>query len=158
MSTISRVLRKHGFRYLHSRRKGIMKPTDFTKRMKFARTALKYSVDIWTKNINFYLDGTVFTHKHSPHDEARSTKTMAWKKKSEGPNPLCTTKGKRASTGDLMAHFMVALSPGRKVVWMVSSLHQWYVNSSQMCTRKLNTAKGVCFCRTGVQCKTQLLL
>ena len=42
MSTISRILRKHDFRYLHSRRKGIMKPTDFTKCMKFAWTALKY--------------------------------------------------------------------------------------------------------------------
>ena len=116
MSTISRVLRKHGFRYLHSRRKGIMKPTDFTKRMKFARTALKYPMDFWTKNINFYFDGTGFIHKHNPHDEARSTKKMAWKKKSEGLNPLYTTKGKRAGTGGWMAHFMVALSPGRGVV------------------------------------------
>ena len=58
MSTISRVLWKHGFRYLHSRRKAIMKPTDFTKPMKFAWVALKYPMDFLTKNINFYLDGT----------------------------------------------------------------------------------------------------
>ena len=81
LSSISRVLRKHGFRYLHSRRKAIMKTTDFTKCMKFAWTALKYPMDFLTKNINFYLDGIGFTHKHNSHDEARSTKTMAWRKK-----------------------------------------------------------------------------
>ena len=106
MPAISRVLRKHGFRYLYSRRKC----------MKSARTALTCPMDFWTKNINFYFDGTGFTHRHSPHDEARSTKTMAWRKKSEGLNPLCTTKGKRAGTGGWMAHFMVALSPGQGFV------------------------------------------
>ena len=40
-----------------------MEPTDFTKQIKFARTALKYPMDFWTKNMNFYLDGTGFTHK-----------------------------------------------------------------------------------------------
>ena len=83
--------------------------------MKSERTALTYPMDFWTKNINFYLDGTGFTHKHSPH-AARSTKTKAWRKKSEGLNPLCTTKGKRAGTGGRMAHFMVALSPGQGFV------------------------------------------
>ena len=38
-----------------------MKPTDFTKRMNFTRVALKYTMDFWTKNYNFYLDGTEFT-------------------------------------------------------------------------------------------------
>ena len=50
------------------------------------------------------------------HDKAHSTKMMAWRKKSEGLNPLCITKGKRAGTGGQMAHFMVAVSPGRGVV------------------------------------------
>ena len=88
-----------------------MKPTDFTKQMKFARTALKHPMDFWTKNMNFYLDGTGFTHKLNPHDEARSTKAIGWRKKSEGLNPFCFTKGKRAATGGQMAHFMAALSP-----------------------------------------------
>ena len=83
--------------------------------MKSERTGLTYPMDFWTKNINFYLDGTGFTHKHSPH-AAHSTKTKAWRKKSEGLNPLCTTKGKRAGTGGRMAHFMVALSPGQGFV------------------------------------------
>ena len=50
-----------------------MKPTGFTKCIKFARTALNYPMDFWTKNVNFYLDGTGFTHQHNPHDEARFT-------------------------------------------------------------------------------------
>ena len=100
--------------YLKRYWKSIMKPTVFTKRMKCSRTALKYRMDFWTKSINFYLDGTGFTHKHNPHDEARSIKTMAWRKKSEGLNPLWITKGKLAVTGGRMAHFKVALS-GRSV-------------------------------------------
>ena len=41
-----------------------MKPTDFTKQMSFTRPAnygMKYAMDFWTKNVNFYLDGTGFT-------------------------------------------------------------------------------------------------
>ena len=93
-----------------------MKPTDFTKCTKFAQTALKYPMDFWTKNINFYLYSTEFTHKHNPHDEVCSTKTMAWRRKSEGLNPLCTTKDKGAGTGGQIAQFMVALSPGHGIV------------------------------------------
>ena len=78
--------------------------------------SIEISHEILTKNVNFYLDGTGFTHKHNPHDEARSTETIAWRGKSEGLNPLCTTKSKRAGTGGWMAHFMVALSPVHGVV------------------------------------------
>ena len=116
MSTISRALRKHGYRYLHSRRKGIMKGKDFAKRLQFAREKILLGKDFWMKNINFYLDGTGFTHKTNPHDEARSTRTMAWRKRSEGLDALCTTKGKRAGTGGKMANFMVAIAPNRGVV------------------------------------------
>ena len=77
MSTIPRVLSKHGFWYFHLRRKSIMKLTDFTKRVRFGWTALKCPMDFCTKNINFYLDVTGFTHKRNAHNEARSTKTMA---------------------------------------------------------------------------------
>ena len=55
-------------------------------------------------------------HKYNSHDEARSTTTMAWRRKSEGLNHLCTTRGKRAGTDGRMEHFMVALSPGCDVV------------------------------------------
>lgn len=116
MATVSRVLRKNGFHYLHSRRKGIMKKKDFTKRLEFAREALNRPKDFWMKDINFYIDGTGFTHKTNPHGEARATKTMAWRKKSEGLDALCTTKGKRAGTGGRMANFMVAISPNKGVV------------------------------------------
>ncbi|XP_066918159.1 uncharacterized protein [Clytia hemisphaerica] len=42
---------------------------------------------------------------------------MAWRMRSEGLSPLCTTKGKRAGTGGRMSNFMVALSPRRGVVF-----------------------------------------
>ncbi len=75
--------------------------------------------------INFYLDGTGFTDKNNPHDEARSPRTMAWRKRSEGLSPLCTTKGKRAGTGGRMANFMVALSPNRGVVFCKQYFKRW---------------------------------
>ena len=143
-----------------------MKPTVFTKRMKCSRTALKYRMDFWTKSINFYLDGTGFTHKHNPHDEARSTETIAWRGKSEGLNPLCTTKSKRAGTGGRMAHFMVALSPGHGVVLCYQ--YQCRLDGERFASmvfklfpdvfKKTKHCEGRLICRMGVQCKTQLLL
>ena len=166
MSTISRALRKHGFQYLHSRRKGIMEPTDFTKQIKFARTALKYPMDFWTKNMNFYLDGTGFTHKLN-----HMMKLALQKRLVGGKNLKVWIFYALLKVNELLLvvrwhtlwqpyHLDARLfyMTNTKVVWMVSGLHQWYVNFSQMCTRKLNSAKDVCFCRTGVQCKTKLLL
>lgn len=116
VSTVTRVLKRHGYKFLHSRRKGIMKPKDLQNRLKFARTHRNKPLDFWKKNINFYLDGKSFTHKTNPHDEARSTRTMAWRKRSEGLDENCTAKGKKAGTGGRMAHFMVAISHGHGVV------------------------------------------
>lgn len=125
MATVGRVMRRHGYRYLHSRRKGIMKNTDLHKRLAFARNARKLPKNFWMKHINFYLDGTGFTHKTNPHDEARSTKTMAWRRRAEGLSGQCTTKGKRAGTGGRMSNFMVAICPNRGVVFCRQYHDRW---------------------------------
>ena len=136
MSTIGRVLRKHGYRYRHSRRKGIMKRSDFQKRLAFARSALRFPKNFWMNRINFYLDGTGFTHKTNPHDEARSTRTMAWRRRSEGLDKMCTTKGKRAGTGGRMSNFMVALSPNRGVVFCEQYYRRWNGDSFSAMVKK----------------------
>ena len=38
---------------------------------------------IWTEDIAFYFDGASFQDKYNPFDEAKSTRTMPWRKKSE---------------------------------------------------------------------------
>ena len=138
-----------------------MKPTGFTKPMNFTRPVnygMKYAMDFLTKNVNSYLDGTGFTHtlqkrwlgrkilKHSIPYAIPKVKEL----------PLVVVWHTLWQPYHLeAASFYVS---NTKVVWMVSGLDQWYKNFSQMCTRNLNNGEGVCFCRTGVQCKTHLLL
>ena len=109
--TVRRLLNREGYRYLQSRKKGLMSTADLKARLKFARKA-KYSLpqDIWTDGISFYLDGTSFVHKTNPCDQACSTKAMAWRKRSEGLSVQCTCKGKKEGTGGRMANFMVAIA------------------------------------------------
>jgi len=77
-----------------------MKRKDLQERMQFARKFGNKPAEFWKRNINFYLDGTSFTHKSNPHDKARSTRTMVWRKKSEGLDINCTTKGRRLALVD----------------------------------------------------------
>ena len=115
--TIQRTLRAHGFKYLQSRRKGRMSIADLKKRVAFARGMLsKYSPDVWTKEICFYLDGKSFQYKTNPFDQARAPKSREWRKKSEGLNADCVSKGSKVGSGGKIAHYMVAICYGHGVV------------------------------------------
>ena len=68
--TVRRFLNKHGYYYLQARRKGLLKETDLSQRVKFAKNMKKqYSRDVWKKHIAFYLDGVSFYHKVNPADQ-----------------------------------------------------------------------------------------
>ena len=74
--TVRRVLRRHGYKYVQTRKKGFLtEPTEF-----------------WTKDINVYFDVVRFTHKFHPCSEARATSSMAWQLPKEGIQR--TTKGR----------------------------------------------------------------
>ena len=109
--TVRRCLNELGYKYLQSRRKGLMSRKDIKIRLRYARKVKRLLPnDFWTNGISFYLDGTSFTHKRNPCDQAKSRRSMVWRKKCEGLKLGCTCKGKKAGTGGRMAHFIVAIA------------------------------------------------
>ena len=75
--TVSHFLNSQNYYYLQTRRKGLMTVEDHIKRVKFAKyMKANNSHDIWTEGIAFYLDGTGFTYKRNPLDQACAPK--AW--------------------------------------------------------------------------------
>ena len=59
--TVRRVLRGAGYRFLHSRKKGILKKDGLKKRRKFARKVTKMLTDkFWEEGISNYIDAAGF--------------------------------------------------------------------------------------------------
>ena len=54
LKSIYRVLRKHGYRYRQSRKKGLLSQEDKRNRLRFVRGALKLSSTFWTETVPFY--------------------------------------------------------------------------------------------------------
>ena len=116
--TVRRFLHSAGYRYFHSRKKGLLTKEDLKKRTKFARRALNLpdQKQLWRYGISFYFDAAGFQHKYNPFDEAKSTRTMAWRKRDEGLDRNCTAKGSRVGSGGKVLHYMVAISYSKGVV------------------------------------------
>ena len=82
--TVCRHLHNNGYGYFQSRKKGLVTAKDKTIRLAFAKRHLKSPLTFWTDEIAFYFDGVSFAHKTNPAGEARSSKTMQWRKPNEG--------------------------------------------------------------------------
>lgn len=115
-STFRRYLRRMGYGFRNTRRKGILKKKDLKKRLKFARKIKKLGLgdEFWKTGISFYLDATGFVYKRNPMDQARAPRAREWRKKDEGLNFQCTAKGKKE--GSTQKKFMVAISYNKGVV------------------------------------------
>ena len=62
--TVNRFLQRQGFHYLQTRKKGLMKKRDLSKRVTFCNVMQTiYSPDVWTRKVAFYLDGVSFAFK-----------------------------------------------------------------------------------------------
>lgn len=58
---IQRVLHSEGYRYYHSRKKGLLTKKDLRNRLKFARKVKRLLSDrFWKEGLSFYLDGCGF--------------------------------------------------------------------------------------------------
>ena len=112
--TVPRVLKSFGYRYLRSRKKGLMTAKDKMRRVKFCRKIknLRMGQEFWNKYISFYLDGKGFQFKTNPHGQARAPKAREWRLPSEGLE--YTSKGKKE--GATNVNFMVAISYGKGAV------------------------------------------
>ena len=109
--TVSRFLNKQGFHFLVSRKKGLITERDMKLRVKFARRMKRdYPQNVWTRRVAFYLDGVSFVHKTRPLDQATAPKGKIWRKKCEGLEPGCTSKGSKSCSGGKQVKLIVGLS------------------------------------------------
>lgn len=115
--SIRRALKRNGYSYLQSRKKGLLNRKDLKRRCRFAQKIRRLLVDnFWESGISFYFDATSFVHKTNPFDQARATKSMAWRKRGEGLALNCTSKGKKAGVEGKTAHFFVSIAYGKGVI------------------------------------------
>ena len=115
--TIRRALKRQGYHYLQSRKKGLLTRKDLSRKYQFARKIRRrLPEDFWKNGVSFYIDGTSFVHKTNPFDQARATKSMAWRKRGEGLALNCTSKGKKAGVQGRTAHFFVSIAYNKGVI------------------------------------------
>ena len=114
--TVRRSMNSSGYKFTQCRKKGILTEEDMKKRLKFAKTARKYSDEIWQRSISFYLDGSSFVHKTNPSEHCRTFRTRMWRKPSQGLKRQCTAKGSKTGAGGRKANFMVAIAHGKGVI------------------------------------------
>ena len=115
--TVRRVLRANGFKYTHSRKKGVLSRRDLDIRFKFAKHVRKrLNPIVWTKGVSFHLDGVGFTQKYNPHDQSLAPRTMAWRKPCGGLSFNQTAKGSHEGSGARTAHFIVAIAYSKGVI------------------------------------------
>ena len=75
--TVRFILRGAGYRFLHSRKKGLLKRNDLKNRHKFPCKVTKMLTDkFWEEGISFYIVAAGFQHKYNPHDETQSLRSM----------------------------------------------------------------------------------
>ena len=115
--TISRLLHRHGYKYIQAHQKGILTLADHKRRLKFACGIKRVNTSsLWTEQVAFYLDGISFVQKYKPANQARSTQGCIWRKPKEGLSIGCMAKGSHCGSGGQMAKFMVAISYREGVV------------------------------------------
>ena len=114
--TGQRILNRHGYAFLHSRRKGIVSESDTKKRMAFAKRFCHSVPSFWQEGVAFYFDGVGFVHKTRPFEDASACNGKVWRKNSEGLHIACTSKGSKAGYGGRQAKFFVAISYDKGVI------------------------------------------
>lgn len=114
--TVRRAMNRGGFKYLRSRKKGILNKSDIKKRLAYCKDKIKNNIcqDFWSYGVSFYLDGVGFVFKTNPMDQAFAPQAREWRRPNEGLSYGCTAKGKKE--GSTQVKFMVAISYDRGVV------------------------------------------
>ena len=79
--TFVRYVKKRGYGFFQSRKKGVLTRKDFQICRTFAQSMMKKPPDYWTKDLAFYLDGISFIYKSNPMSDALKPKTRVWRKR-----------------------------------------------------------------------------
>ena len=127
INDIRRTLKKLGYSYRQSRKKGLLSAKDKTKRLQYAREMQGKPANFWKEEITFYFDGVGFAHRSNPYSEASCSSSMAWRKPGEGL--AITTKGRKEGSGGKMANFFVGISYGSGVV--CCHHHTWKITGER---------------------------
>ena len=113
--TLSRILRKSGFRYVRPMRKGILTAKDKKQRVAYALQAIKNTTPaFWTDDVLMYLDEVSFVHKRNPCADALAPAARVWRTPGEGLQ--LTAKGSKDVGGGNICHFIVGISFGAGAV------------------------------------------
>lgn len=114
--TVRNRLHDNDYRYLRSRKKGLLYKRDLEARVKYCKSIRKRKLtqEYWNTGISMYLDGKGFQFKTNPRDMARAPKAREWRRPGEGLNYGCTAKGSKE--GAVNANFMVGISYKKGVV------------------------------------------
>ena len=118
--TVNRYLNKHKYKYLQSRKKGLLTAKDKKKRLQFDRRRITLLPENFGRDgIQFYFDAVSFAYKTNPLNDTSATKTMTWGR----PNKrlLCTAKGKKKKMVAAW-HIFLLLLPMAKVLFYVSNM------------------------------------
>ena len=113
-STFLRYVKRLGYGFFQSRKKGVLTKKDLKIRRKFARNMRNKPQDYSTSNVAFYLDGVSFIHKSNPMGDVLKPKNRVWRKRGEGLS--LTTKGSKELAGGKRLHLLVAIAHGKGVI------------------------------------------
>ena len=112
-STFRRYLRRMGYGYRVTRRKGMLLRKDLRARAKWCRRVQRYQ-NLWTDGIAMYVDAVGFEYKTNPYAHAKSLGAREWRLATEGTRFNCTSKGRKE--GKKYARFLVGIALGSGVV------------------------------------------
>ena len=111
--TVQRFLRKEGFQYLQTRKKGILTEKDLKERLKFAQKMQREYDDQFWKNIVypfFWMESALSISIIQVIKHAHQRAVFG------GLSYGCTAKGAHSGSGGTVAKFMVAVSYGNGVI------------------------------------------
>ena len=113
--TFRNYLRRQGYRYLQSRKKGLLLATDLKARLKYARKVKRNHLgqEFWNTAVLMYVDGKGLEFKTNPQDMMRAPHAREWRLRGEGLRYRCTAKGSKE--GAVNVNFMVGISYGSGV-------------------------------------------
>ena len=110
-------LKRLGYGFYQSCKKGALTKKDFKICHKFGQTMATKPKDYWASDVVFYLDGVSFVYKSDPMSDMLKPKNCVWQKKGEGL--LLTTKGSKELAGSKRLHLLVAMAHRHGVICVI---------------------------------------
>ena len=118
--TVRRVLNKYRYLYRQAIRKGQLTDLKTTRKCvwNFQKTEQStMTMGCSRLEYDFTLDAKQFIHKANSKDQAKTPKTLVWRKKHESVIKGCTWKEYKAGYGGKVANSFVAISLGKGICY-----------------------------------------